>query len=375
MFEETITYGDYCKKDRTIYLKYTDVNTPIALRVFEKDGDEGPSGTINYGRIPLPTQASISIDGFGREDFSFQNLGWFINWRGELIDGSLWLPDSHSGNLIRIDASTNQIVATIKVGDPENPKTEGYDPNAVAVSGDQVWVTMRAQKSVGRIDISTNQLVETIAIEAIPYDLILDGNILWISAFDNDEVIRVDLDTKKVTTIHAISAPLGITVSGDSVWVVEHRNGNLVRIDSQTNNVLARIDLSLPAPAPGAQPEEVIFAGGSVWVANNGGRTVSRVDAVTNEILATIQFKGPLKPLRLASGGGFIWVSLAGEIGSDAGDWIAQIDPVTNEVVKNTPFDYAGFLIYDSDTLWVGDSYGNVDKRAGDRVFRIELMP
>jgi DNA-binding beta-propeller fold protein YncE len=234
---------------------------------------------------------------------------------------------------------------------------------------------MRAQKSVGRIDISTNELVETIAIEAIPYDLILDGNALWISAFDDDEVIRIDLDTKKVTTIHAISKPLGIAVSGDSVWVVEHRNGELVRIDSQTNNVLARIDLSLPAPAPGAQPEEVIIAEGSVWVANNGGRTVSRVDAVTNEILATIPFEGPLKPVRLAAGGGFIWVSLVEEVGSTAGDWIAQINPATNEVVKETPFDYAGFLIYDNDTLWVGDSYGNIDKRAGDRVFRIELMP
>lgn len=137
--------------------------------------------------------------------------------------------------------------------------------------------------------------------------------------------------------------------------------------------MVARIDLSLPAPKPGAQPEEVIFAEGSVWVANNGGRTVSRVDAITNEILTTIQFDGPLKPLRLTSGGGFIWVSLAEEIGSNAGDWIAQIDPATNAIVKQTPFDYAGFLIYDNGTLWVGDAYGNIDKRAGDRIFKIEL--
>lgn len=274
--------------------------------------------------------------------------------------------------MIRIDTNTNQIIATIKVGDPEIPSTDGYDPNGVAASGDMVWVTQRAERAIGRIDPATNMLVETLKLPNEPYDLVIDGNTLWVASFDGDTVMRVELDTKEITSIY-VNKPIGIVVGGGAVWAVEHRNGNLVRIDPQINDVVARIDLSLPAPKPGAQPEEVIFAEGSVWVANNGGRTVSRVDAITNEILTTIQFDGPLKPLRLTSGGGFIWVSLAEEIGSNAGDWIAQIDPATNAIVKQTPFDYAGFLIYDNGTLWVGDAYGNIDKRAGDRIFKIEL--
>jgi hypothetical protein len=79
--------------------------------------------------------------------------------------------------------------------------------------------------------------------------------------------------------------------------------------------------------------------------------------------------------MRLTTGGGFIWVALVEEVGSGAGDWIAQIDPATNEIVKKTPFDYAGFIIYDNGTLWIGDYYGNTDKRAGDRIFRILIEP
>lgn len=372
VFEEAITYGNFCKDGRTLYIKYVDDQTPITLRYVEQDGDDGPSGSISHGRIPLPTQPPISIPGFGREVFSWQNMGLFINWRGVLADGSLWLPDSHSGNLIRINTSTNQIVATIKVGDPESSRADGYDPNGVAVSGDIVWVTQRAERSIGRIDPVTNTLVETIKLPNIPYDLIIDGNALWVTSFEGDVVMRVDLDTKEIYSIY-VNKPLGIVAGGGAIWAVEHRNGNLVRINPQTNEVVARIDLSLPPPNPGAQPEEVIFAEGSVWVANNGGRTVSRVDAVTNEILATTQFDRGFKPMRLTAGGGFVWVSLREEVGSNVGDAIAQIDPATNAVVKTTPFRYVSFIIYDNGTLWIGDYYGDNDKRAGDRILRIEL--
>jgi len=373
VFEETVTYGNFCKSGRTVQMSFVDENTPMELRWFEKDGEAGPIASLNSGQVVEPTLAPLSIPGFGHEVYSIQNMGLFINWRAaQAEDGSLWVPDSHSGNLLRIDTNTRQIVATIKVGDPESSLADGYDPNSVAVSGDRVWVTQRAEQAIGRIDPATNTLVESLPLPNIPYDLVFDGNILWVGSFEGDVVMKVNLDSKEVTSTY-VNKPVGITVGGGSVWAVEHRNGNLVRIDAQTTDFVARVDLSLPAPAPQAQPEEVIFAEGSAWVANNGGRTVSRVDAVTNELLATIQFEGRVKPLRLASGGGYIWVSLAEELGSNAGDWIAQIDPATNTVVKQTPFDYAGFLIYDDGVLWVGDAYGNINKRAGDRIFKIEL--
>lgn len=372
VFEETITAGDYCKSGRTVQMTYVDGNTPLTLQWFERNGDLGPSASLNSGRAVEPTQAPLSIPGFGSEVFSLQNQGLFINWKGELADGSLWLPDSHSGNLIRFDTHTHQVVATIRVGDPAANRSNGYDPNDVAVAGDQVWVTQRAEKAVGRIDPVTNTLAESVPLPNVPYDLVIADNILWISSFEGDVVMRMDLATRTITSTY-VNKPLGVTVGGGAVWVVEHRNGNLVRLDEQTADFVTRIDLSLPPPNLGAQPEEVIFAEGSVWVANNGGRTVSRVDPLTNEILATIQFEGRLRPVRFAVGGGFIWVSVIAEVGSGAGDFIAQIDPATNVIVKLTPFERVHFLIYDDGTLWVADGYGDADKRAGDRIFEIKL--
>ncbi len=374
VFEETITYGNYCKSGRTVKMTYVDAKTPMSLQWFEKNGDEGPAAALNSGRVVEPTAAPISIPGFGHEVASYQNNGWFINWRAELLDGSLWIPDSHSGNLIRVDARTNQIIATIKVGDPKLPRTDGYDPNAVAFTDGAVWVTQRATNSIAKIDPATNTLVESIKLPNIPYALAADGDTLWISSFEGNVVMRLDLDTRKITSIY-VANPLGITVGGGAVWTVGHRVGDLVRIDPATNEVTAKIDLSLPPPEPGAQPEEVIFAEGSVWVANNGGGTVSRVDSITNEIIATIRFKKGHRPFRLGLGGGFIWVTLREQIGSDVGDAIAQIDPATNTIAKLTPFKYANFLIYDNGVLWVGDYLADLNKRAGDRIFVIELEP
>jgi YVTN family beta-propeller protein len=48
--------------------------------------------------------------------------------------GSVWVANSYSGTISRIDPATNRVVATIRVG---------YEPTHFAFARGKVWVTLR----------------------------------------------------------------------------------------------------------------------------------------------------------------------------------------------------------------------------------------
>jgi len=361
VFQENITeHPDQCFSGATVQVAYQGQDKPMTVSWLADDGSVFTSAEMHY----QDPAARPVIEGLGEQVALFRNMG-AVNWGFVAMDGELWIPESNRGTVSRIDIASGKFLATIDVGDPAKP-SYNVDPNVVAVSGNDVWVTQRADKAVARIDPSTNQVVDTIAVGVEPFNIAIDGNVLWVTAYDEGAVLKVDLQTKETLARIDIGAPSDIALINGMLWVAEHREGNVVLVDPQTAAVVERI--SLPE---GSRPCFVTYFDDSVWVANRTGNSVSRIDPNTKDVM---NISLPQNAAQLTVGGGFIWVALVpgpdGEM--DLSKYaIAKIDPKTNSVASIIPFHGATNLGYSDGILWVD----NRNDMSGDKLHAIQLEP
>jgi streptogramin lyase len=365
LFQENITFGkDQCLSGTIVHMQYRSPEDPLLLQWTGPDGTPGPVGELRSAQA-----ISTYLEGFGREVTRLSG-GWWINWFPMLGHGSLWVPNGRAGTVERVDLGTMEVVASVQVGDPQRALWN-MDPNAIAISGNSIWVTQRAERAVGRIDPATNQLVQSIGIEVEPYDIAVDGDTLWVTAFEEDSLVRVDAAAGEVVAvIPDILKPTGVTTAEGFVWVVEHRNGNLVQVDPATNAVVTKVRLGGQV---GALPENIIYAYGSLWTPNNTGKTISRIDPATLEE-TLIEF--PKRPGRIMDTGGRIWVGLWFNLGATGEyDEIVQIDPATNQIVQSVEFPPGVSVITDlGGTLLLVDRGYDVHPQEGDQIHVIELL-
>jgi len=364
IFTENMYQTDECLSGSSVKARYEGQDQPMILEWKGPDGSKGPTAELYFqdpGVKPVP------IAGFGQQEALFRGLGAVnFGFTADESQNCLWVPQGNKGLVSRIDADTYQVTAEINIGNPIGASYE-VDPNNIAVSGNQIWVTQRASRAVGRIDPAVNKVVEAIPLGAEPYAIAIDGNILWVTAFNESLVLRVDTRTKEVTKIEKIQYPLGITVGGGSVWTAEHREGgSLVRIDPQTVSIAERI----PLPS-GSNPENLVFFEESVWVANNFGKTVSRYTPAGNEMV-TIKF--PERAVFVSAGGGFVWVAMVPprDAEVDLSKYaVAKVDPKTNAIAATFPFPGAVSSAYLNGILWID----NRNDMSGDKLHAIQLEP
>ena len=95
--------------------------------------------------------------------------------------------------------------------------------------------------------------------------------------------------------------PERIAVTEDAVWIAHFWNDELWRLDPDTKEVEARIPL-----APGAYDVEAGF--GAIWVTSVDSRTITRVDPETNRVTGTFQLTFPAH--ELAVGEDALWATV-----------------------------------------------------------------
>jgi TolB protein len=239
--------------------------------------------------------------------------------------GAIWVsvndfsedgPETHA--VVRVDPSTNEIVATVPVGTVGN----------VAIGSDAVWTIDsidRPQDSVIRIDPATNQVIETIPIGPNAFDIAVDGSSVWVTR---------DLDGRG-------------------------RSGEVIRIDPATNEVVARI------PVDG-RIRDVVVGEGGVWVVDSTstlrrGPALVHIDPETNEVVATIP---GLASLNVATGGGLVWIqgwlsTIDPSVGTGSEDRpvVLRIDPATGQFVGD-PIPMAffhPFAVWEGSIWFVGE--------------------
>jgi len=178
--------------------------------------------------------------------------------------GGVWVNHIRS-QLLRVPARGD--------GPPERVLLGGeLFADGLAVDGRSVWAASSGQDRLVRLDAGTGELVASIAIAAAPggrvagpYDMAAGGGAVWVADTLANTVSRVDPDLNAVTaTIPVGRRPRRLAVGEDAVWVLNAGDGTVSRIDPRANAVVKTIRV-------GASATDLVAAAGAVWVTVAGG--------------------------------------------------------------------------------------------------------
>jgi len=196
-----------------------------------------------------------------------------------------------------------------------------------------VWVSNTGTGTVSRIDPATNTVVKTIAVGQGVFGLRTGNGAVWLTNSAEGTVSRIDPTTNLVSaTIPVGMFPIGLAVTAGAVWVANHwagpgeATGSISRIDPTTNTVVDTIPLGV---LPFAGPKFVAAGAGSIWVGVPNLEAVVRISTATDAIQATIADKGSCSGI--AATDSAVWV--AGGNGPGCAPGITRIDPASNTVV------------------------------------------
>lgn len=190
-----------------------------------------------------------------------------------VIDGeTAWVTDGHAGAVRRVDLATGQLVASVGVTEPE---TELSWP----IIGDgAVWVA--GEGEVIKIDATTNRVVARIPAVApgTPprpdgggngIDIAFADGAIWARPARTRELLRIDAASAVVTDAYDIGDwSGGIEASGDRLWVAVP--GGIAEFDTATGTLgeLQRL--------PWASWYEIGVIGDELWVSVSESQSVVR---------------------------------------------------------------------------------------------------
>jgi YVTN family beta-propeller protein len=213
--------------------------------------------------------------------------------------GALWITHPAINAVSRVDPATNAVMATIPVGS---------EPAGIAVSGDAIWVANAGDPSVSRIDPRTNRVMATIPVGppraccAEHMSLSASTTDVWVADSNGDALVRIDPETNTATTTVKVPyTPCGFVVANDdAVWSAGGSCSDAVgRLDPRTRTVVSVLEGE-------PHPVGLALAFGSLWVAALRASSVDRLDPETGRLVSRLRVGG--NPVRVRVGFGSIWV-------------------------------------------------------------------
>lgn len=156
--------------------------------------------------------------------------------------GSLWVSefDEGGGSVRRIDPRTTKVLAKVRVA---------AEPIDVGFGFGSVWVVSRAEGIVSRIDPSSDRVVATIPVgdpqgPFHPMDLAVGEGAVWVPGTDY-RLYRIDPSTNEATGINVGAQDPGgwgsmtVTAGLGSIWM-RTAEDMVSRIDPTTHEVIGR---------------------------------------------------------------------------------------------------------------------------------------
>lgn len=271
-------------------------------------------------RPPRPPKPGVSTPGVKRDIAAITPIAVFPlpgtpDWQVVTEDG-VWVSNGPKNTVHRLDAKSNQVVATVEVG--KRPCS------GLAAAFGSVWVPNCMDKTLSRVDMKTNAVVATIPVGPANSEggLTAGADSIWMVSDMKGVLSRIDPMTNRVVAEIAVPSGSPVCVLGEdaAIWVVSNEHSSVSRVDPKTNLVTDTVDV-------GPKPRFTTVGGGSIWTLNQGDGTVSRVDVKTRKLITNIEAGIPGTGGEIAYGEGFVWATVF-EIP------ITQIDPASNTVVK-----------------------------------------
>ena len=277
----------------------------IAIPVFAFGGGSGGSSlsALSGDSVGIVNAATGAIDG--------EVSDVPTPTRVAASEDAIWVTSADTNSVYRIDASSNELRDTIRVGD---------GPSGIAFGAGDVWVANALAGTVSRIDPDSNDVVgEPIRVGNNPTAVAFGEGSVWVTNVDDRTVSRINPKDESVETFDVGAAGRGIAVGGGSVWIGDSAENQVVRFDAKTNAVTQTIGV-------GSGPSALAFGAGAVWVANTLDGTVSRIDPESGQVRATVPVGA--NPGAIAASGDAVWVA------NEAGRTIVRLDPQSGNVAQ-----------------------------------------
>ena len=241
--------------------------------------------------------------------------------------GDAWVTEYQAGNLVRIDASSNRIIARVHVG-----------PHAshVVIQGGIAWVVDDLGGTVIGVDTETGRVVKKIPLRADaalrPNAIASDAGSVWVTmglsteypayaSAPPSELVGFVPRSNELSTTSLSGVLAGVVVGGGAVWVASVLDpATIYRIDPATKRLVASIETG--HPVSGA----IVYLNPDLWVANRDGY-LTRIDSRTNQVVGNFEVGSPEWPALVAEGNA-IWIS------APLDNIVARFDPGTGTVTR-----------------------------------------
>lgn len=279
-------------------------------------------------------------------------------------DDALWVTNSADGTVSRIDLATNEVVATIDVVPPGQAVT-GVDGatqvDAIAVGGGAVWVTALNSAQLVRIDPTTNEVVARVSLSSGVHELEYGGDALWGKGTFSNTIVRIDPATNTIVASIPVPPPGSFVYLNDALWV--QTLNDVVKIDPATNTVVATVNYSdATSPAAGMMRA----AGGSLWVTSLGiGPTIVQIDPASATVVNRVALPEGVEEVLIAGSSDALYACPCFET---LDNMVWQLDPETLEFTAALVVPHAYWIEFEAGALWSND-------RSGGAVTRVQIAP
>ncbi|HXG75869.1 MAG TPA: BTAD domain-containing putative transcriptional regulator [Gaiellaceae bacterium] len=240
-----------------------------------------------------------------------------------------------------IDPLTNEVVASVALGEPPD--------DLVEATGD-LWVALRGDGSrsgtVVRVDPRRRVAERSYVVSGIPDALAASAGAVWAASPSNARIARIDPRTGRVDHVRLRHTGSPATTGG--LW--ERWRGPCAQYRASPT----RVDYWLEGTPPIAA---MVLTPGAVWVGCTSG-ALERIDMGTGRITSS-SFAG--SPAGLAAGPLSVW---AANLGADT---VSEIDLRSGQLVRSIPAPGRprGIAVF-AQNVWVAAC-------ARDRIWRIVL--
>jgi len=292
---------------------------------------------------PSPKRATgLNSPGIQRTMASIKPLATFDvpgapDWMA-VADNSVWVTSSPKNTVTQLNATTNTVGHVVTVAKP---------CSGLVFAFGSIWSPSCGQHALVRFNATSGVIEATISVGPVESEggIAAGAGSVWMLIAKSGVLARINAKTNTVERRIAVPAgSVACTFGAGAVWITSPAASVVARVDPASNAVTHKIKV-------GQNPRFVTFGGGSVWTLNQGDGTVSRIDTSAYKLLGNIEAGLQGEGGEITFGEGALWVTLIKFP-------ITKIDPLTNKVSRQWAGPGGDSIRVGLGSLWLTDYQG-----------------
>lgn len=246
--------------------------------------------------------ATVSRVDVGTGEVSQPAVGEAVGIASDETD--VWVA-SDGTQLLRLDGETGAVTQEISLAD--RPLFGSRNAGFLVVGAGSVWITVPPPEGNGRhelwrVDPDDGTVDATIPIGSDPFPPVAAAGAIWMADAAAEVVVRVDMESERVSTRDIGSMPGAIAGSAGRVWATTP--GAITELDPATGRPIRTIAVAGPARG-------LAWVAGRLWMSTDVG--VSIVNVRTGAVEAQVALASPSDdggPIAVVPIGSSVWVTI-----------------------------------------------------------------